>query len=890
MAEPSTPEGSPEEIPEEIPREPAGKKGAWWKIVAVVVVIVVIVSVLAVLYLLPSATPPANQAPSITQLAASTESTDVNKPVQYTAQATDPDSDTLTGTWNFGDGTNASGTFSSGTLVVNHTYSLSGNFIGLLSVSDGHNHTVTNDGNLLFVQAKLTAATVAQPNPCGGATCAIGQVIPVLGASTPTVQVGTAVTFNANGSWAYNLEWNNWTNHALGGTYNVETAAENSSLFTSFTYNWGDGSANKVGTSTAVGGTTHSFAAAGLYFVKLTVLYTRADLTGSPVSISTGYSVRVLAAAPTTQVKYPSIFTEVTIGEPQYLDPAVDYETAGGEVLQSTYETLVWYTEGSQSLTAIIPRLASAMPTISTDGLTYTFELRSNVTFHDGSHMTGNDVVYSIQRVLAIHDPSGPSWMLEQVLTNYVAGYTGGTVGAYAFGAFPSVGSIPAGILAALPSNQATWNTTTLTNSMAWAIGNSSVTVSSTDQYQVAFHLTHPYPAFVSVLAFTVASVVSQSCVNANGGLQWGAHNQNLDLGTVDCGTGPYYIDQWVPNQVIVLKAWGSYWRTKAAIAEVHIAKANDIATREFMLFSGDADTAYIGWNYQADVLNGNTPKYSYLSITKGLPTLNVDFMGFDQAINSAYTPDPWSMPLNFFSDVHVRKAFSYAFNYDQYITQVLFGGGARLNGALANGLLGYNPNIPLFAYDLAKAEAEFKLAIDPTTNVSYWTEGMSITLYYNSGNDARQTAALLLKTGLEALVGMGMGPVTVNVRALDWPVYLAALRHHGLGMFVLGWAPDYADPDDYATPFLHTGGTYPSWMSYSNTTLDGLLDAASSELNPTTRAGMYMNLTYDASVYDVPYIWLDQATNFHVERTWVHGWFYNSMLSGIYFYTLSKA
>ena len=41
--------------------------------------------------------------------------------------------------------------------------------------------------------------------------------------------------------------------------------------------------------------------------------------------------------------KDPTTFVTVSFGEPDLLDPALDYETAGGEVLQNVYETLVTY-------------------------------------------------------------------------------------------------------------------------------------------------------------------------------------------------------------------------------------------------------------------------------------------------------------------------------------------------------------------------------------------------------------------------------------------------------------------------------------------------------------------------------------------------------------------
>ena len=76
-------------------------------------------------------------------------------------------------------------------------------------------------------------------------------------------------------------------------------------------------------------------------------------------------------------------------GNPEYLDPAIDYETAGGEVLQNVYETLIFY-DGASADTIRPACSATEVPTvenggISADGLTYIFHIRENVKFHDGT-------------------------------------------------------------------------------------------------------------------------------------------------------------------------------------------------------------------------------------------------------------------------------------------------------------------------------------------------------------------------------------------------------------------------------------------------------------------------------------------------------------------------
>ncbi len=82
-------------------------------------------------------------------------------------------------------------------------------------------------------------------------------------------------------------------------------------------------------------------------------------------------------------------------GEPDQLDPHKTSAYFSFEVLENVFDTLV---EPAADLT-MAPALAQSWET-SPDQLTWTFQLRTGVRFHDGSPFTAADVVYSYRRII----------------------------------------------------------------------------------------------------------------------------------------------------------------------------------------------------------------------------------------------------------------------------------------------------------------------------------------------------------------------------------------------------------------------------------------------------------------------------------------------------------
>jgi peptide/nickel transport system substrate-binding protein len=81
---------------------------------------------------------------------------------------------------------------------------------------------------------------------------------------------------------------------------------------------------------------------------------------------------------------------------PSGIDPHIDASSELGIPLTSVYDPLVWLAPDGE----FVPGLAKSWE-ISDDGLTYTFQLRDDVTFHDGTPFNANAVRFSLDRIAA---------------------------------------------------------------------------------------------------------------------------------------------------------------------------------------------------------------------------------------------------------------------------------------------------------------------------------------------------------------------------------------------------------------------------------------------------------------------------------------------------------
>jgi peptide/nickel transport system substrate-binding protein len=92
-------------------------------------------------------------------------------------------------------------------------------------------------------------------------------------------------------------------------------------------------------------------------------------------------------------------------GNPDHLDPALSYTNEGWEILEATNNGLLTFKKAAGGPGAtVVPDIADAMPTISSDNLTYTFHLRSGVMFSApvSREVKPSDFKFSIERLFRV--------------------------------------------------------------------------------------------------------------------------------------------------------------------------------------------------------------------------------------------------------------------------------------------------------------------------------------------------------------------------------------------------------------------------------------------------------------------------------------------------------
>jgi len=538
----------------------------------------------------------------------------------------------------------------------------------------------------------------------------------------------------------------------------------------------------------------------------------------------------------------PCEMTDMTIGEADTHDPADAYDSASGDVISNVYDTLYRYEGDGDGGSIIVPRLATGH-TVSEDGLTYTFTLRDDVYFSNGDHMTSTDAVYSWCRVIGMGAPSsGVNWILTQSFDCNDA-----------------------------DGNHDDW-------------GGDSLTV--IDDYSFSVEIFDPSAAFVATIAYTVGSVINSQLCEANRVIVEDDVNTTdvdessddychefMDEAPVGAGTNAYMVSQWARGTRLVMEPNWMYWEeADFNLNRVVVDLVEETQTRVLALQDGEVDRAYIPSAQKTEFCNNMED----LPSAEGKDGFRCTYRQTYSVVNVPYNFKPkadmadgeadyiknhdcdgdGTNDCNVLSQSAVRQALSYTLDYDTIHTESYKGELMPIYGPIPTGFPYDDTQYEVFTYDLAYAEqilddagfirqydcASLTLTGEPTVVAEADRDGTEcrlpneLRILTNTGNDQRIAVAQLWGPALESI-----GIANDNADQ-PWATVIDNYIYGKWDLWVIGWGPDYLDPDNYWSPFAGSadigGDAYHGY--FNNTALDEILLNARKEQDSDAREQLY--------------------------------------------------
>ncbi len=524
----------------------------------------------------------------------------------------------------------------------------------------------------------------------------------------------------------------------------------------------------------------------------------------------------------------PADFTFVNHTEVKSFDPAIITGQPEGNIADALFEGLTrWHPETLEPL----PAVAKSWD-ISDDQRTYTFHLRADARWSDGSSVTADDFRYSLRRFL------GPRTAAEYAYLGwYIKNARRYSIGSRHLrpGDLVEVelnlpvdatntrrGKLLRGKLVALehgrayvvdfegrqqrfvttddddasennPPADARWCRQVL-------LDFHEVGVEVVDSLTLRITLENPTPYFLKLVGFYPMFPVNQKCVETYGSPQW-TKPKNL------VSNGPYNVQFRRIRDRIRLVRSETYWDRENVKLKVIDALATDSLSTALNLYLTD----------KADWINRPPPAALRILLDEDPPRDDLNpapYLGI-----YFYLLNTTRKPLD---DVRVRRALSLALSRAEITERILRAGELPSLNFVPPGIPGYRGQMTAAENP---DEARRLLA------EAGYPEGKGfpqLDILYNT-DEAHQSVAELIRKQWQKQLG-----ISVKTRNEEWASYQSSQRTMQYNICRRAWIGDYVDPNTFLDMFV-TGGEQNS-TGWGNPEYDRLIERARREVDPDKR------------------------------------------------------
>ncbi|HEX6483823.1 MAG TPA: peptide ABC transporter substrate-binding protein [Ktedonobacteraceae bacterium] len=510
-------------------------------------------------------------------------------------------------------------------------------------------------------------------------------------------------------------------------------------------------------------------------------------------------------------------------------DPGQATDAPSIEAIQMAFTGLVSLNDQLQ----VVPQLAASLPTTSADGLTWTFTLKPNLKFSDGTPLTSQDVVYSIDRALSPKISS-----LNGVSLTYLG-------------------------LIKDSDKRVSGKISTLIND----------SLMTPDANTVVIKTNKKTGYFLEALSYPTAFVVEKKVID-QWALKWTDHlGDNGGQG----GDGPFKVKSYSHTTGIIFVPNTNYYGKQQTLQEVDFDFYKTPETDYAAYQANQVDLTVIP-PAQLPVARTKTKEYSQNS------ELVIDYL----AMNYLYKP---------FDNIHIRQAIELAINKDAITTAVYHGSRPATCHIVPQGQPGYDASLKCAggattSGNTTMAKSLFQQGLQEE-GYSSASSLPPIKITMQSDTPALANEITAVRQQLQTVLGITLQTQVMDFSPLltaesntlcTKPDYHSCLNQ-GLQMWTAAWGADYPDPQDWLTLQFDKNAPNNEWNYGQNGSTDAtqqvatqqLLEQADSTLDQNTRLPMY-NQAEQQLVNDVAWLPMDQRISNRLLKTYVVGRVFNAI------------
>lgn len=354
--------------------------------------------------------------------------------------------------------------------------------------------------------------------------------------------------------------------------------------------------------------------------------------------------------------------------------------------------------------------------------------------------------------------------------------------------------------------------------------------VETPDDSTVVVHLTEPFAPLLWNLSEGAFGIVP--------------YGSGQDFNRTPIGSGPFRFVRSDPDSQVVLERNNEYWGERPRLERIRFAVVPDATTRALELRKGSADIAAAN-SLPPDMVR--TLERERNVAVQRHPGTTLAYLAFNLR-------DP------ILKDVRVRQALAHAVDRRTMLHYLFDDSGRLASSVLPPEHWAYNPDVPHYAYDPAKADALLDAAGYPRGK-----DGVRFHLTMKTSTD--ETTRLLAAVLQQQLRKAG---IALDIRSFEFATFYADVTKGAFQLYSLRWIGySNQDPDIFEDAF-HSASFAPKRANrgyYSNPELDRLVEEGRRTVDQEQRKRIYAEVQRILA-RDLPYIDLWYLDNVLVHST----------------------